>query len=104
MNTSKEKTSRMKEITLLSDFLREKRIQANLSQMDVAKKLGYTSAQFVSNWERGLSNPPIATLRRLSEIYRIPPDDLYEIILRNMISQVTHDLHRKFFGRRRSKG
>lgn len=91
----------MKDINLLSDFLREKRLSADLSQMDVAKKLGYTSAQFVSNWERGLSNPPISTLRRLSEIYRIPPDDLFEIILTTMINQVTQDLHKKFFGRRK---
>jgi transcriptional regulator with XRE-family HTH domain len=91
----------MKENSLLADFLRDKRIESGLSQMDVARKLGYTSAQFVSNWERGLSSPPIHTLRKLSELYNIPPDTLFDTTLKTMISQVTKDLHKKFYGRRR---
>lgn len=51
-----------RKINLLSVFLKEKRTCAGLSQWDVAKKLGYSSPQFVSNWERGLSDPPIMTL------------------------------------------
>ena len=90
----------MKENKLLADFLRDKRIEAGHSQMDIAKKLGYTSAQFVSNWERGLSSPPIHTLRKLSELYQIPPDMLFEITLKTMISQVTVDLRKKFYGKK----
>ncbi len=90
----------MKESKLLAGFLREKRIASGHSQMDVAKKLSYTSAQFVSNWERGLSSPPIQTLRKLSELYQIPPDTLFAITLETMISQVTVDLRRKFYGKK----
>jgi transcriptional regulator with XRE-family HTH domain len=90
----------MKDNKLLADFLREKRIVSGLSQMDIAKKLGYTSAQFVSNWERGLSSPPIHTLRKLSEYYQIPPDSLFEIALKSMINEVTVDLRKKFYGKK----
>jgi len=90
----------MKENKLLADFLRDKRIDSGYSQMDVAKKLGYTSAQFISNWERGLSSPPIHTLRKLSELYKIPPDALFDITLKTMISQVTVDLRKKFYGKK----
>lgn len=93
----------MKENNLLADFLREKRTESGLSQMGVAKTLGYTSAQFVSNWERGLSSPPISTLRKLCEIYHIPPDVLFDITLKTMINQVTKELRKKFYGRK-SKG
>jgi transcriptional regulator with XRE-family HTH domain len=41
----------------LASFLKERRIAAGLSQIDVSRKLGYTSAQFVSNWERGIAKP-----------------------------------------------
>jgi len=92
----------MKENSLLAEFLKEKRVYSGLSQMDVAKKLGYTSAQFVSNWERGLSSPPIHTLRKLSELYQIPPDVLFDITLKTMITQVTTELRKKFYGRRKS--
>lgn len=47
------------------DFLREKRMKAGLSQKEVALGLGYTTPQFISNWERGLSNPPISSIRKL---------------------------------------
>lgn len=90
----------MKENKLLADFLRDKRIESGHSQMDIAKKLGYTSAQFVSNWERGLSSPPIHTLRRLSELYSVPPDMLFDITLQTMITQVTVDLRKKFYGKK----
>lgn len=90
----------MNENNLLADFLREKRIESGYSQMDIAKKLGYTSAQFVSNWERGLSSPPIHTLKKLSELYKIQPDKLFDIALKTMISQVTVDLHKKFYGKK----
>jgi transcriptional regulator with XRE-family HTH domain len=89
----------MKENGLLADFLREKRIESGLSQMVVAKTLSYSTAQFVSNWERGLSSPPISTLRKLCEIYHIPPDVLFDITLKTMINQVTKDLRKKFYGR-----
>jgi transcriptional regulator with XRE-family HTH domain len=48
--------------------MREARIKAELTQDELAAELGYKSAQFVSNWERGISTPPIANLRRLAEV------------------------------------
>lgn len=90
----------MKEKKILADFLRQKRIESGHSQMDVAKKLGYTSPQFVSNWERGLSSPPIHTLRKLTEFYKIPPDILFDVTLKTMISQATVDLRKKFYGKK----
>ncbi|HEY8272482.1 MAG TPA: helix-turn-helix transcriptional regulator [Pseudobdellovibrionaceae bacterium] len=90
----------MKENKSLADFLKNKRIESGFSQLDIAKKLGYTSPQFISNWERGLSNPPIYTLRKLTEIYQIPPDTLFEIALKTIISQITLDMRKKFYGKK----
>lgn len=39
----------------LAELLKEKRLAAHISQKTVAEKLGYTTAQFISNWERGVS-------------------------------------------------
>ena len=52
-------------------FLRRKRLEANLTQWDVAQHLGYSTPQFVSNWERGVSAPPLATWPRLCKILRV---------------------------------
>lgn len=49
----------------------EQRENARLTQSDVARALNYSTAQFISNWERGISLPPIVTLPALAEIYGI---------------------------------
>lgn len=56
--------------TNIGKWLKELRLKAGLSQGDVAQKLGYTSPQFVSNWERDLSVPPKATLPEIAKIYK----------------------------------
>lgn len=81
----------------LSKFLKEKRLASGLSQGAVAKKLGYTSPQFVSNWERGLSQPPIATLRKIAQIYNISANDMFEVMLKAAVEQVTSELTEKFY-------
>ncbi|MGZ3691862.1 MAG: helix-turn-helix domain-containing protein, partial [Pseudobdellovibrio sp.] len=63
----------------------------------VAKKLGYTSPQFVSNWERGLSQPPVVTLRKIAQIYNISANEMFEVMLKATIEAVTADLTEKFF-------
>lgn len=65
----------------LSDYLRQKRVDSGLSQLDVAKVLGYSSPQFVSNWERGLVSPPLETIAVLIDLYKLQPTEVVERIL-----------------------
>ncbi|MES2857253.1 MAG: helix-turn-helix transcriptional regulator [Bdellovibrionota bacterium] len=65
----------------LNDYLRTKRVDSGLSQLDVAKVLGYSSPQFVSNWERGLVSPPLETIAVLIELYKIPSNEVINRIL-----------------------
>lgn len=65
----------------LNDYLRQKRLDSGLSQLDVAKVLGYSSPQFVSNWERGLVSPPLETIAVLIELYKIPSGEVINKIL-----------------------
>lgn len=82
-------------------FLREARLEAGFSQAKVAKALGYTSSQFVSNWERGLAEPPAATLKKLADIYSISIDDMFDIVLQATVQRLTEDLRAKFEGRKK---
>ncbi len=65
----------------LGDFLRETREGVSLTQADVSQKLGYTSPQFISNIERGISVIPLKTLAKMVGLYRINPDVVVRIIL-----------------------
>lgn len=86
----------MKQKNMLADFLKQKRVTAGLSQRDVADKLGYSTPQFISNWERGVSHPPISALKKLGELYKISAEDLFEVTLNATVQEVTQDLRRKF--------
>lgn len=61
-------------------FLKNKRIEAGLTQKDVAKKMGYTSPQFISNWERGLTAPPLSTIRSLIKLYNLQAQEIFNFI------------------------
>lgn len=89
-----------KETNLLADFLKQKRTAAGLSQRDVADELGYETPQFISNWERGVSFPPISALKDLGELYKISADDLFEVTLQATVKRVTNEMKRKFFSSR----
>lgn len=81
---------------LLSDFLKRKRVSAGLSQRDVADKLGYETPQFISNWERGVSYPPVKELGKIAAMYKTSAQELFDLLLNNTIQEVTEDLRRKF--------
>jgi transcriptional regulator with XRE-family HTH domain len=85
------------ELFELAQFLKEKRVGMGLSQKDVADKLGYSTSQFISNWERGVSHPPLHTLRKLSDLYKISADEMFSVLLKTTIAQVETDLKRKFY-------
>lgn len=80
----------------LAQFLKEKRTDAGLSQKDVATKLGYSTSQFISNWERGISQPPINTLKFLAKLYHVNSEEMFQVLLANTMAIVEQDLKTKF--------
>jgi transcriptional regulator with XRE-family HTH domain len=82
----------------LAQFLKQTREKADLSQRQVADELGYQSAQFISNWERGVSSPPLKTLKKLGDLYKVHAENLYQIMLQDTLRRVEADLHREFYG------
>lgn len=73
----------MKELfQVLGEFLQSKRIKAGLSQGDVATKLGYSSPQFISNFERGLCAPPLNKLKLLVQLYDLNGEEVLKLMLK----------------------
>lgn len=86
-------------INTLAVFLKDRRVQSGLSQKEVATQLKYSTSQFISNWERGISQPPLNTLRKLAEIYKINADEMFQVLLKTTIAQVEIDLKNKFYSK-----
>jgi transcriptional regulator with XRE-family HTH domain len=80
----------------LAGYLKDKRVAAGLTQSEVAKKLGYSSPQFVSNWERGLANPPVFVLRDLTKMYKVGADQMFDLL----VVDVKAELEREFYASR----
>lgn len=78
----------------LGAMVREYRLKANMTQLELATKLGYESVQFVSLFERGLSKIPAKVIGKLVVILGIPEKkiaksiiDVYAQELNNEISE-----------------
>ena len=65
----------------LGAFLQEHRVRANLSQKEVADRLGYSSAQFISNFERGIASPPLRHLKVMIELYNMSVEKVMGIVM-----------------------
>jgi transcriptional regulator with XRE-family HTH domain len=65
----------------LGELVREYRLRADLTQLELAKKLGYGSVQFVSLFERGLSKIPAKVIGKLVVILGIPEKKIVKHIV-----------------------
>jgi len=66
-------------------FLKAEREKRLLTQMDIARELKYTTAQFVSHWERGLSHPPEDSFDLLSKMLLVERAELVHEWVKDMI-------------------
>ena len=79
----------------LSNYLKKSRESVGLSQTFVSSKLGYSSPQFVSNWERGLSHPPVKSLKKIAKLYKLKDKELFDVFVISYLNEVETDLRKK---------
>lgn len=60
---------------MLKDNIKKARLDAGLTQLEVAEKLGVAQAQY-ARWENGGRNPKDETVEKLSEIFGVSFDYL----------------------------
>ena len=76
----------------LGALVREYRVKAEMTQLELANKLGYESMQFVSLFERGLSKIPLKVIGKLVIILGIPEKkitkNLIDAFATEVISQI----------------
>ncbi len=89
----------MAEKYTLGSFLQSKRLAANLSQAAVARHFGYSTPQFISNWERDLSTPPVEILKKIAVLYGISGEEILEMVIEQKITEITQGMRRRFGAR-----
>lgn len=74
---------------LVGQKLKEQRLKQNETQESVANKLG-VSRQTISNWENGKTLPDIDSLIKLSQIYQLSIDELFDVTVTSTV-EATHE-------------
>ncbi|HYG40073.1 MAG TPA: helix-turn-helix transcriptional regulator [Cytophagales bacterium] len=64
---------------IIKNNLREYRLKAGLTQEVVVKAIGLQSNNRLCRWEQGKAYPSIVNLLKLSKIYKVPCEALYQI-------------------------
>jgi len=76
----------------LREKLKSAREKKKYSQTKLAKILGYSSGQFVSNWERGKSYPPVDRLAKMSILLDLDQEELIGLYL----NELSHEKRLEF--------
>lgn len=66
----------------LASYFKKRREASGHSQRTVAKELGYSSPQFISNWERGLCGPPLKKLPRIIDLYGLNRVEVVTVMMK----------------------
>ncbi len=69
-------------ITTVGERFRRARTGQKMTQGEVAKRLGHSTNQYVSNLERGLCAPSMETICKLVKIYSMDKKARFRFVLR----------------------
>lgn len=65
----------------VGDYLAKARKKAEFTQREVSLALGYSSAQYISNFERGMAIPTLKKLKRMQRLYRMNVEELVAVVI-----------------------
>lgn len=68
--------------------LKKMREKVELTQNDVAKSLGHSTPQLVSNWERGMCALPTTSILPVAKIYKVKPAVLLAMATKDFEARV----------------
>lgn len=81
---------------VLADFLKRSREKVGLTQKQVAEHLGYSTAQFVSAWERAEREPPMNVIWKLAHLYRLSAESIFATMLEYRKQTLARELRSEF--------
>jgi transcriptional regulator with XRE-family HTH domain len=76
----------------LGDFIKNSREKAGLSQVDIADALGLSSAQYISNIERGVSPLAKKLIVKLAKTLKVDPEKIVDVILSELKDKYLREL------------
>lgn len=78
--------------TKTGKFIKKRRIEIGLNQINFAKKAKIGTPQQVCNFERGVCMPPIKRLSRIAFVLRVDKFVLRDLYLEDIRDELNHEL------------
>lgn len=85
----------------IGQVIREARKAKGLSQNDLAMLMGYETAQFVSDWERGQAPIPMKRLTEIAGHLDLDRDRLFDLFLQFSMTRLEDELRKEYRGLRK---
>jgi transcriptional regulator with XRE-family HTH domain len=81
----------------IGKLIKHYRLKSEMPQIDIANKLGFKNAQFISNVERGKASIPLKKIAAATLILGIPPHEIIEAMAKDYSAQLwsNYDLYIK---------
>jgi transcriptional regulator with XRE-family HTH domain len=80
----------------LGEYLKTNREAAEVTQKELQAKLGYKSSQFISNWERGVSVPPVKAIPVIAEAFGVDKTFLADKVAQGIIDSFSQSTKEKY--------
>ena len=90
------KTKKLKKQIKLGEFIKQMRLDRGYSQAELAVNLGYMSPQFISDWERGISSPPVKKLPELASLLDVKTDVIFNLLVDLAKEQLVASLSKEY--------
>jgi transcriptional regulator with XRE-family HTH domain len=65
----------------IGNYFRDKRLERGMTQEEISRFLGYNSKQIVSNWERGICNPPMDIIGKLIKVLDLDSEEVLNLFM-----------------------
>lgn len=74
----------------LGEIIRVGRAKTNVSQSQLAKKLGYKNGQYISNVERGQCSLPVRHIAQAGDILNIHPENIANAMISDYADKINN--------------
>lgn len=80
----------MKKVSNAAQLIKQTRLKMGISQGKLCRKLGYSTPQYLSNFERGLCYFPNKKLKKAATMLNIPYWDMADAVFVDVLTEF-HD-------------
>lgn len=80
----------------IGKMLRDARLKQGLSQSDVSRLMGYSNAQYISDWERARSPVPMNKLVQVAKVLGIDADKLFDLFVAFSVKRLKTELNTEY--------